>query len=454
MITVYYLVQEILGPNNEYGVKAPNEGGLGVAALNMLRAAQHPLFNEISFRVVLPGTRNILEYFKIDDGTLSRENGKILRIQMPFSGEPVHIILDRRLGDVNSYAEQVREPNGFFLSEIVSEILNKNLKDADIIHLNGWHFYTVARDLKVLGRPNPVILNVHVIRDVYRHIKKEQEINPWAEVIENSDLLVPVSVTYARQIAEGKNEPLSDSLIDQISQKDICGINNGLDLEYIDAKIEQKSNEIAWIHRIDSRQKGLKLLQSIVERLVEGNGTWKINILGNAEASDKEAQSFVDRLEELQSAYPDLVHFDSDYTPEKKNKILRRSKIFLCTSLFEGSPYSVMEAMNYGLISVVTPKAGLLDLVSNGQNGFVSRDMNLKSFWASLEDAFKACDSSGYPDMIHKAQHSVPTAKDMFGEYKNLYAAYAVRHLEVFTRVLEAGALAEINTSESLILRD
>ena len=84
-----------------------------------------------------------------------------------------------------------------------------------------------------------------------------------------------------------------------------------------------------------------------------------------------------------------------------------------------------MEAMNYGLISVVTPKAGLLDLIADGQNGFVSQDMHLGSFCASLQQAFNICSTSRYPDMVCKAQHSVPTAKDMFDEYRKLYKAYA-----------------------------
>lgn len=45
MVKVYYLVQEIAGPKNEAGILPPNEGGLGVAALNMLRAANGNLFS-------------------------------------------------------------------------------------------------------------------------------------------------------------------------------------------------------------------------------------------------------------------------------------------------------------------------------------------------------------------------------------------------------------------------
>jgi glycogen synthase len=426
MIKVYYLVQEIAGPKNEAGILPPSEGGLGVAALNMLRASQQNLMSDVDFNLVLPGTQNVLSYFNVAQEITGSTKGSIIESRMPFSGEPVLIVCDDRLKGINSFSEQVRQPDGFLYSKVFSEILAERLRNDDIVHLNGWHFYTVASDIKNrVQNNNPIVLNIHIIRDVYRHIREGKEINPWGDVIDNSDVLVPVSRTYAQQIVTGANEPLSEALIKKIAQKNIFGIGNGFEKAEVYANVEHKSDEIAWIHRIDSRQKGLALLTEIVEALAASGSKWKTNVLGNAESSDSDAQSFVGKIKELQSAYPSIVNIDTSYSAEKKDEILRRSKIFLCTSLYEGSPYAVMEAMNYGLVSVVTPKAGLLDLITHGQNGFVSQDMGFESFRDALKNAFDLCASNRYPEMALAAQRSVPTPKEMFDNYRELYKACA-----------------------------
>ncbi len=398
---------------------------MGVAALNMLRAANGNLFNDVEFNLVLPGTQNVLRYFDVAQEITGSTSGSLVRSQMPYSGEPVLIVRDDRLKAIESFSESVRQPNGFVYSDMVSEIIAPRLNDGDILHLNGWHFYTVAADLKTRLKNNPVILNVHIIRDVYRHEKDGSPINPWDAVIDHSDVLVPVSRTYAQQIVTGANEPLSDELCKKISQKNIYGIGNGYEKAEVYANVDQKSQEIAWIHRIDSRQKGLALLTEVVEGMVAADSKWKLNILGNVDSNDKDGQNFVERIKELQAAHPNIVNIDTAYTAEKKDEILRRSKIFLCTSLYEGSPYAVMEAMNYGLISVVTPKAGLLDLIRNGANGFVSPDMSVQSFRGALQKAIEACGSKRYPNMVVHAQISVPTPKAMFDGYRELYRACA-----------------------------
>lgn len=425
MQKVYYLVQEIAGPKNEVGILPPKEGGLGVAALNMLRAASQSLFNGVEFNLVLPGTKNVLRYFGAAKEVAGSETCGIVRSKMPYSGEPVLIIRDEKLSAIESFSKKVRQPDGFLYSDIVSKILVPSLNDGDILHLNGWHFYTVARAMKACLKNNPVILNVHIIRDVYRHEKDGMTINPWSEVIDASDILVPVSKTYAQQIVSGSNEPLSDEMCDQISQKNVYGIGNGYEKAEVYADVKQKAQEMAWIHRIDSRQKGLELLTEIVEDLTVSGSTWKLNILGNVDGADKEGQKFVKRIREIQSSHPGIVSIDTTYSAEKKDEILRRSKIFLCTSLYEGSPYAVMEAMNYGLVSVVTPKAGLLDLITNGSNGFVSPDMSVHGFRSALQKAFAACESRHYSDMVLHAQTSVPTPKAMFDSYREVYKACA-----------------------------
>ncbi|CDN41880.1 glycosyltransferase [Paenibacillus sp. P22] len=45
--------------------------------------------------------------------------------------------------------------------------------------------------------------------------------------------------------------------------------------------------------------------------------------------------------------------------------------IYLITSLYEGMPYSVLEALNFGLPLVATNVIGNNEVVENGYNGFL-----------------------------------------------------------------------------------
>ena len=59
---------------------------------------------------------------------------------------------------------------------------------------------------------------------------------------------------------------------------------------------------------------------------------------------------------------------------------LRISDIYCCTSTVEGLPLSVLEAMACGLPVITTPAGGVVDIVKDGENGFVVKaDMMLFS---------------------------------------------------------------------------
>jgi glycosyltransferase involved in cell wall biosynthesis len=52
---------------------------------------------------------------------------------------------------------------------------------------------------------------------------------------------------------------------------------------------------------------------------------------------------------------------------------LQSSDVYCCTSLVEGLPISVLEAMSCGLPIVTTPAGGVVDIVKNKLNGFITK---------------------------------------------------------------------------------
>lgn len=56
----------------------------------------------------------------------------------------------------------------------------------------------------------------------------------------------------------------------------------------------------------------------------------------------------------------------------------------LCSS-YEGMPISLIEAMGVGAIPVCTPVGGIVDVICNGINGFISKDIEQESYYETLK---------------------------------------------------------------------
>lgn len=63
------------------------------------------------------------------------------------------------------------------------------------------------------------------------------------------------------------------------------------------------------------------------------------------------------------------------------------SKYFVMTSLFEGLPISLLEAMSMGCIPISTPAGGVADVVVNGITGYLSEDFDDISFSNAIKHA-------------------------------------------------------------------
>jgi glycosyltransferase involved in cell wall biosynthesis len=63
------------------------------------------------------------------------------------------------------------------------------------------------------------------------------------------------------------------------------------------------------------------------------------------------------------------------------------------SSLYEGLPISIIEAMSVGLPILSTPVGGIPDVVENSKNGFLSASMNLHDYVETVKDYLKLSDS-------------------------------------------------------------
>lgn len=115
---------------------------------------------------------------------------------------------------------------------------------------------------------------------------------------------------------------------------------------------------LLYMGRLD-REKGLK---EIILALLELPVSYRLHIAG--EGSDKDW--FLDECR---------LKLDGNYIyhgvvfGELKYKLLSDCDVFLLPSYFEGLPTALLEAMSYGMVSVVTPVGSIPEVITDKENG-------------------------------------------------------------------------------------
>lgn len=61
------------------------------------------------------------------------------------------------------------------------------------------------------------------------------------------------------------------------------------------------------------------------------------------------------------------------------------SDVFCLTSIYEGLPISLLEALSCGCIPICTPVGGIKDVIIDGENGYLSEDISRNSYLNKLE---------------------------------------------------------------------
>lgn len=164
------------------------------------------------------------------------------------------------------------------------------------------------------------------------------------------------SITIACSIGEYK-----ESL--KFSKKSIC-ISNGINIQeiekYIPNSIKSKDSNklvIATIGRICA-QKNPRLFNSIAEYYKDVQFIW----IGDGELR-----------KELCSTNIKITGWQSK---EKLIKIINNADIFILTSLWEGLPISLLEAMSLKKICIVSNVIGNNNVIRHEDNGFVCNNLN------------------------------------------------------------------------------
>jgi len=154
-------------------------------------------------------------------------------------------------------------------------------------------------------------------------------------------------------------------------------------------------NAVAGPDSIDWGEKDTPPRILFLGRLIEAKGIAElVDALSNTDvttlpwsatlAGDGEVASYRARIDAL--GLSDRIRLTGWVSSEAVDVELRKSSIFVLPSHYENLPLSMLEAMAYGLCSIVTPVGSVEDVISDGLNGIVVpvRDS------ASLADALRS----------------------------------------------------------------
>ncbi|BDZ80927.1 glycosyltransferase [Claveliimonas bilis] len=134
----------------------------------------------------------------------------------------------------------------------------------------------------------------------------------------------------------------------------------------------QYSYDIVYIGRL-SYQKNPERMLKLFNSIIIQEPAVKIGIVGTGEYLDK-CKRYI-----REKGIDDNVKFLGFM--ENPLKVLKDAKVMVMTSRYEGTPMTALEAMALGIPIVSTPTDGMLELIENGTNGYLSdSDEELKSY--------------------------------------------------------------------------
>lgn len=262
--------------------------------------------------------------------------------------------------------------------------------------------------------------------------------------------ITTVSPTYAEEIRSPEGGFGLDSVL-RFKGGDLIGVLNGIDTEVWNPEVDPflkdhyfsfedltgKRRLKALLQRrlglelrddiplfgVVSRlfhQKGLDLLASVVERMVD-QGRMQLAILGSGEAWEERC------FQEAASRHPGLISATIGFDEALAHEIIAGSDFFIMPSRFEPCGLGQQYAMRYGTIPVVRRTGGLADTVvpyrTDGATGFLFDDphprpllekiLEATTLWKHAPEEIKTLQENG----MKRDASWASSAKD----YENVY---------------------------------
>ena len=278
----------------------------------------------------------------------------------------------------------------------IKQIIKK--ENPNIIHLHSSKAGVLGR-LAIKANKIKMFYNPHGFSFLKQDDSKAKRVAYW--LIEKMMVILNPKCTI---IGCSKGEYLEAQ---KLSKNAIC-INNGIDIEKLrqetkdlkEKKLDFNNLKICTVGRI-GYQKNPKLFNEIAQSLPKAKFTW----IGEGTLRN-----------ELTSPNITITGWKKR---EDVLKILNEQDIFILTSLWEGLPISLLEAMYMKKICIVSNVIGNKDTIINGKNGYIAENLEkYNELIKKLEKDKKYCKvkNTTRKDIIKNFN-----VKKMIGKYTKLY---------------------------------
>lgn len=355
--------------------------------------------------------------------------------QLGATSIPAYLVSETKYLSEHTDASDNHADKFAVFSLAVADWLNRIEDQAkpDLVHLHDWHtaliplitkklyqnfdykFMLTIHNLAYQGRTNTPVLNKMGLADeeiaqAY-DLTKDHHLNIMLQGIMESDLVVPVSQTYAQEILTTEYGEKLEHHLDGIKAK-IKGIVNGIDYElfnpeqdkhlfhaynsdtalevrpqnklelisHLELEAQAEDFLIGYVGRVDGHQKGIQLIIQAIESGVFDQSNRKLVFLGTGD-TDLEVE-----LHQV-SQGKDNIQIHTVYDEELAIRIYSGADIMIIPSKFEPCGLVQMIAMRYGSIPVARKTGGLADTIVDKVDGFLFDLYDLEDFSRSIDRA-------------------------------------------------------------------
>lgn len=177
------------------------------------------------------------------------------------------------------------------------------------------------------------------------------------------------------------------------------------------------SNVFLTIGRIEQQKNHLMLIE-VFNRLISEGEDIVLLIIGDDPYSGKPL------LNQLQKIACPEIHFLG--MKQNVSDYLLSSDAFCLSSLYEGLPITLLEAMALRIIPICTPAGGIIDVINDMQNGLLSTDVYAESYYLKIKQFLSLSDEQ-------KAHIADNTIKDFEKSYD--ISATATKYVTLYNKV-------------------
>ena len=177
-------------------------------------------------------------------------------------------------------------------------------------------------------------------------------------------------------ISESSNESFKEyySISAPIIYNGISSYVNNCDVPLVHKK---SSNDLIFIHPASCQPvKNQKMLLEVFKMITEKHKNVFLYWYGSVSANTM-------LFSELSEYFSDNIKYCG--CVEDIRIILKESDAMCLTSTIEGMPMVIIESFSVGCIPIVTPAGGCVDMIEDGQNGFISKSFELEDYYQLIK---------------------------------------------------------------------